>query len=248
MNWLAGALVFLLATAASAQAPRAVPCAGLPLQATAAPVGPPVVQTRDVTDWTPPPCLGWAGPRPRLLVAVSGRIHGAADPAELLSRLGAVSRLRGMRYWSVTDKAWLTLITEAFATEDAAGLKRRDDIGADEMVPGASLYASQRDGRSSEAVVYRMRVLAREPEHVVVTVANATSVHAALMTAFAPGELQITYFLDRLGTEDWSYFTLSGITTGPFTSGHTPSWINRAVASYRYLAGIQTDLEPPAAR
>ena len=81
-----------------------------------------------------------------------------------------------------------------------------------------------------------------------VSVVNASPVRTLLVTLFAPGALQTTYFLDRLGPDEWGYFGLWGITTGLLTGGHTASSINRAMALYRHFAGIPTDQEPPAAR
>ena len=53
--------------------------------------------------WAPPPCTGWTSDGFRTLVALAGRIQIAQDDAveQVLSRLGAVSMLRGARYWSV---------------------------------------------------------------------------------------------------------------------------------------------------
>jgi hypothetical protein len=86
------------------------------------------------------------------------------------------------------------------------------------------------------------------PDRIVVSVVNASPVRTLLVTLFAPGELQTTYFLDRLGSDEWGYFGLWGITTGLLTRGHTASSINRAMTLYRHFAAIPTDLEPPAAR
>ena len=165
-----------------------------------------------------------------------------------LARFGAVSRTTGIRYWSVTDQRWDTLIREAFAVTDAAGTSRRDDFGIEELRPGVAFYSAERDGRSSGVVIYRIRVIARTPDHVAVSVINVSPVRVALVTMFRPGELQATYFLDRLGPDAWGYFGLWGVTTGLLTGGHAASSINRAVAIYRHFAGIPTDQDPPAAR
>ena len=71
---------------------------------------------------------------------------------------------------------------------------------------------------------------------------------ASMITLFAPGELQTTYFLDQLGPNDWGYYGMSGAATGLLTGGHVASSVNRAVAFYRYFVGIPTDQEPPVAR
>lgn len=126
-------------------------------------------------------------------------------------------------------------------------MRRRDDFRAEEMLPGRPLYTSERDSRSSGPVIYRMRVLSRTPGRVVVSVSNASPVRASMITLFAPGELQSTYFLDQLGPDEWGYYGISGAATGLLTGG-VASAVNRAVAFYRYFVGIPTDQEPPVAR
>ena len=210
--------------------------------------GAPHVQSQAVKGWTPPACLGWDGAAPTLLVAIAGRLHEPNGADALLARLGAVSQLRGVRYWSVTAQAWQTLIGDASAVTDAVGTNPRVDFSPVELQPGVALYSAERDGRSSEVVIYRMRVLARTPDRIVVNVVNASPVRALLVTLFRPGELQTTYFLDRLGPGEWGYFGLWGVTTGILTGGHPASAINRAVALYRHFVGIPSDQEPPVAR
>jgi uncharacterized protein DUF6675 len=240
-------LTALLAeTAAASEGPRP-PCGNSPLPSYPMTAGPPVVQSETVTNWAQPACLGWDGPAPKLIVAIAGRLRESGGAAALLARFGAVSRLRGVRYWSVTDRAWRTLITDAFAVEDVAGRRRRDDFPANEMILRNTLYMSERDSRSSGPVIYRMRVLSSTRERVVVSVSNASPVRASMITLFARGELQTTYFLEQLGPNDWGYYGISGVATGLLTGGIASS-VNRAVAYYRYFVGIPTDAEPPAAR
>jgi hypothetical protein len=239
--------VLLVRTADAADWPRP-PCGSSPVPAYPAAIGASKVQSQTVTGWTPPICLAWDGPAPTLLVAITGRLHEPGGADALLARFGAVSRIRGVRYWSVTDQAWQTLIHDAFAVTDATGTNRRDDFRPEELRPGVSLYSAERDGRSSGVVIYRMRVVERMPDRVVVSVVNASPVRAFLVTLFAPGALQTTYFLDRLGPDDWGFFGLWGVTTGLLTGGHAASSTNRAMALYRHFVGIPSDQEPPAAR
>ena len=91
-------------------------------------------------------------------------------------------------------------------------------------------------------------MLARAADRIALTIVNESPVRASLVTLFGPGELQTTYFLDRLGPDEWGFYGFWGLTTGLLTSGHTASAINRAVAIYRHFVGIPTDKEPPAAR
>ena len=71
-----------------------------------------------------------------------------------------------------------------------------------------------------------------------------------LLTLFHPAEVQSIYFLDRESDGVWRYYALSrtGRNASRLAAGHEASSVNRAVAFYRYLAGIPTDQEPPAAR
>ena len=71
--------------------------------------------------------------------------------------------------------------------------------------------------------------------------------------AGAGGDLQSIYFLNResSGSNDvWRYYSL--VRTGRSASkriiGHEASSVNRAVAFYRYLAGMPTNMELTAAR
>ncbi len=92
------------------------------------------------------------------------------------------------------------------------------------MAEGSSLYFVQADSRSPGQVVYRMRVLEKRPDRLVVAIANATPVRLFLVTLFAPGDLQSTFFLERLSASGaWGYYGLWGIRTNALTSGHEAS-------------------------
>lgn len=70
-----------------------------------------------------------------------------------------------------------------------------------------------------------------------------------LLPIFRPGGIQSITFLDRESQDVWRYYSLmrTGKGSNPLAAGYEASSINRAVAYYRYLAGIPTDEEPPAA-
>ena len=246
-NIIALLMVLLFKTADATEGPHP-PCDGPPVPAYSVASGSSTVQSQTVTGWTPPACLNWEGPTPTLLVSIAGRLHEAGGADALLARLGAVSQLTGVRYWSVTDQAWQILIHNAVAVTDATGTDQRDDFRMEELQTGVPLYFAQHDSRSSGVVIYRMRVATRTPERIVVSVINVSPVRAFLVTLFRPGELKATYFLNRLGADEWGYYGLWGVTTNLLTSGHTASSINRAVAFYRQFVGIPSDQEPPAAR
>jgi len=209
----------------------------------------PAIQTWQAPGWTASACTGWASAHPILLVALAGSFRHEGGAVDLLAAFGRISSLRGIRYWSVGDRGWRTLVTGATAL-DGPGTRRRRraDFAPAEMVRGADLYFAQEDSRSSGEVVYRMRVLENGQDRVAVVVENVTSVRFLLVPLFAPGDLRCTSFLERLSPGVWGYYGLWGIRAGAQTSGHEASSVNRALAFYRHIAGIPTDQEPPAAR
>lgn len=246
-----GVALLLLSSLSRGSAQEALrpPCGGPPLPFYSAPDEPPHIGSVKVAGWTAPGCAGWTSIRSTLLVGVAGsfRQDGGADT--LLAALGRISTLVGTRYWSVSDDRWRTLVTDAAALEGPDPARRRRDFSPTEMTKGSSLYFVQSDSRSSGEVVYRMRVVERRPDRLVVAVDNASPVRLLLVTLFAPGDLQSTFFLERLPTSGtWGFYGLWGIRTNALTSGHEASSINRAVAMFRHLAGIPTDQEPPAVR
>ena len=199
-------------------------------------------------DWIPPACTGWTDTGFSTLVATAGRFRQASGVDGLLRRLGAISGLAGIRYWSTTQKRWRTLITSAHALSDAAGDRPRDDFSPAEMTQGRSLYFEQEDNISGKAI-YRMRIRTVSPDRLVIDTENISTVRYLLMPIVRPGGIQSITFLDRESEEVWRYYSImrTGRATNPLIAGHDASAINRAVAYYRYLAGIPTDEEPPAA-
>jgi hypothetical protein len=118
------------------------------------------------------------------------------------------------------------------------------------MTEGSTLFFAQSDNRSSGEVVYRLLIRELRPNRLVIATENVTAVRKLILTLFAPGELQSTYFLERRSPGVWTYYSLSRTSpdANPLARGHAASYLNRAVALFRYVAGIPTDQEPPAAR
>jgi hypothetical protein len=157
--------------------------------------------------------------------------------------------MRGLRYWSVTDKAWRELITNAAALTDPASLTRRGDFSPAELHSGATVYFEQAEGRSSGPVVYRLRVLEAAPGRIVLTSENLTPVRAFLVSLFPPGSLRAVYLLDRRGQDVWTFYGLSSTSTeaSALASVSVVSYINRAAALYGHFTGIPHDRHPPLA-
>jgi len=216
---------------------------------------PPIVESWSESDlgrdWKPPACTGWVQVGFSTLVTTTARFRYAGGAEGLLSHIGAISELAGMRYWSTTHKQWQTLIVEAHAVAASQPTQRRGDFTPDEMKEGKVLYLEQADNLSG-AAIYRMHMAEVSADRLVFDVENVSTMRYLFLTLFSPGEMQSIYFLDRESDDVWRYYGMtrigrsaSRLATGP---GHASSSINRAVAFYRSLVGIPTDQEPPAAR
>jgi hypothetical protein len=179
-------------------------------------------------------------------MAGSFRFDGSAD--ELVARIGAISTLRGVRYWSTTEKTWRPYVVDASALSRLDPRSRRTHFLATEMTPGSELYYWEKHPRSSN-VVYRMTVLERSPARAVVATENLSPVRFLLLTLFEPGALQSVACVELISPGVWGAYLLvrTGEGASALAVGHEASYVNRAVAIYRHLAGIPTDEEPPAA-
>jgi len=200
-------------------------------------------------DWEPPACTGWAATGFTTLVTTVARFRHASEAEGLLRHIGAISKLAGMRYWSTTHKQWQTLILEAYALTDLQHGQRREDFTPDEMKKGQVLYFEQVDNLSGKAI-YRMHIAEVSADRLVFDVENISTMSHLFIPIFHPGEMQSIYFLDRESDNVWRYYSIvrTGKNANRLIAGNESSSVNRAAAFYRYLAGMPTDQEPPAAR
>jgi hypothetical protein len=179
-------------------------------------------------------------------VALGGSFFFEGSGSDLALRFGAISTLRGVKYWSVTDARWEVLIREAIAVNDADHRRRRGDFSLAELQSGRDLYFEQQDNRSSGQVVYRQRVDVLDRDRVEIAIENATDVSIFLFTLFNPGDLHSLYIMERLSPGVWGFYSLTGVRAGMLASDQPGSYVNRAVAIYRHIVGIPTDQNPPA--
>ena len=218
---------------------------------------PPVVKVWDNGslghDWYPPQCTGWEEPGFSTLVVTVARFHVPEGREALLRRIGAISELAGLKYWSTTHQQWRTLIVGAFALSGSSADQRRNDFSPEELAEGRSVFFEQEDSLSGKAV-YEMRMKAATPDRLAFDTRNVSTMRFLMLPIFQPGEVQSIYFLDRESKPDskdvWRYYNIAriGRNASSLATGHGASSINRAVAFYRHLAGIPPDREPPAAR
>ena len=193
-----------------------------------------------------PLCFGALQGRFETVVALAGQFRHAGGLDELAARFGAISAGVGLRYWSTSDQAWRSLISEATALAGPDPAAERPDFTAEELRSGAQLYFMQNDTRSSGANVYRLRALASAPGRLVVEVVNEGSIGVAFLTFFEPGALISLHVFERIADDVWGYYSLSAVREGS-VSGRENSLINRAAAFYRFLRGQPGDAALPLA-
>jgi hypothetical protein len=199
-------------------------------------------------DWKPPACTGWTAVGFTTLVATVARFRLASDADGLLRHIGAISALTGMRYWSATRQQWQTLIVDAYALTGMPSGHRRNDFTLEEMREGRVLYFEQVDNLTGKAL-YRLHIATASADRFVVDVENVSTMHYLFIPVAHPGDLQSIYFLDRESDHVWRYYSIMriGLNANRLASGKPSSAINRAVAFFRYIVGIPTTQEPPAA-
>lgn len=251
------ALVSVASSVAPAAPMPSPPCGVPPWPAHAPPDEPPAVAVwRDgvleAGGWRPPACTGWrSDARSRVVVALAGRfaLEGGADA--LLARAAAVSAMRGLRYWSVRDGAWHTLVREAEALSGSGrDAVPRPDFGVAELSDGQARVYRVTERRAG-TVRYAMRLLERGPERLVLSIENVSAVRILGLPLFEPGALQTVLFAERDPRSAWRLYLLSRVDLqgGSVLAGETEASVaNRGLALLRYLADVPSDRDPPAIR
>jgi len=247
-NFLLTTVLFFAASANAQPGPQP-PCEGNPAPAYPALDSPPVIKTWDHSGWTPPSCLGWIPSDSATLVAVAARFRHNGGAEALRRRIGAVSQLSGLLYWSTTNQKWQPMMLDAFALSGPSEAQRRKDFSPGELAEGQTVYVHQEDNMVGKAV-YSLRIVRASADRIVFAIENSGAIRYLSMPVFQAGEIQSIVFLERESQDIWRYYSLVriGRQASLFLAGHDSSLVNRAAASFRYLAGIPADQEPPAAR
>ncbi len=255
---LASLLLFLLLPAQafsaeeSAAAPQA-PCGASPYPAFPLLDAPPNIAFwtggRLGETWTPPACTGWQAGPASLVVALAGRFTSTSDVEAMLGRMGRISLLRDVRYWSVTDKGWNALFVRATSLSGPDPNAARGDFSAAEMQAGHALYFLTVENRSQEEMVSELRVKELGADTIVLETTNLSPLRLFGFTLVPSGDMQTMYFLERAPDGSWQFYSLTrfaGVSLLFSRLVGEASQINRAVAMYRHLAGMPTDRDPPA--
>jgi hypothetical protein len=198
-------------------------------------------------NWSPPSCTGWSSAaRSRLLVSLSGQFKFNGTLANLADRIGAISSMREIRYWSADKKAWRPLVNEASALTSPSPVSRRADFKAADLNRGAQLYYRETDEDDRETV-YRLNVIANSPDSFVLANENITPVKRFVFTIFKPATLQSVLVLQRLSANTFGVYMLNRTDKGAslLSEGHDKTYVNRSLALYRKLAGDKPDAEIP---
>lgn len=182
-------------------------------------------------------CTGLRTHDAALLVSVAAHWRSDASAETLLARVGAVSRFKGITYWSHTDQRREVLITDAAAVEGPASRRRRADFSLAELSSGQPLYFVQRDNRSNREVLYRLQMLRVSAQGWAVSLENVDPIRRVLLTLAAPGEVQTVITLQQLAPGEWGCRSFTGVRTlGPGPADrYRAAYINRAVAMVEHL-------------
>lgn len=185
-----------------------------------------------------PDCTGLRTRDFVLVTSVTARFADGASADALLARVGAVSTMKGMTYWSEKDQRREVLITDASAVTAAGSSTRRADFSVAELKAGQAVHYAQHDNRASNEVGYSMRVVQASPTGWTVVYENVTPVKLYLVTLFEPGDIQTVISVEQLASGQWGYRSLTGIRKVGMGSvdSYRASYANRAVAMFEHIA------------
>lgn len=212
---------------------------------------PPLAQATRVPTGAAPPagasCFGKSDSA--VWITVASLVRTSDSQATFIERFGSISALATVRYWSTTDQKWRPMVSSASAIVSASSRLPRADYSLAELLTGEDRYYSMTDTRSGRAVTYRLRLWQNQPSELVVEIANVDAIKQWGLTLYASGGLHTLYLLKKQSPGTWAYYSITRVLPNSFLAeGHDKSYINRAVALYRYIVGFQTDAEPPSAR
>ncbi|MDA0239998.1 MAG: hypothetical protein O3A84_08225 [Proteobacteria bacterium] len=225
-----------------------IPCTGDVHPAYSAP-GAPLNIHIVAGDALPDGWTGWKAGPAAIILAAAGRFRHTGDSALLAQRIAHISELKEVIYWSDSRDVWRRLFSDAWALTGPKKSLRRADFSDDDVQTGKTIHYYNEENNLVRGVVYQARVRERTDDRIVFESTNVTPLGLAIFDAVDSGAFQQLYYLERESSEIWRYYTLVRITEASLLARLSPkSFKNRAVAYYRFLAGIKMDKEPPAAR
>ena len=215
---------------------------------------PPVVEIWTPTTlgaaWTPPTCTDWEVGSNALVVALAGTFSSTSDTDGMLSRIGSISALHVVRYWSVTDKKWTPLFLNNTALSAPQSDVARGDFSANEIRRGAPLYFQTTDNRSGKETITQLLLKSIAPGRIVIEMTNVMPIRWFLFELAPAGATRTLYFLDQKNAASWKFYSMTLVSQRSIFLSRfitDASYVNRAVAMFRFIANIPTDTEPPVA-
>jgi hypothetical protein len=171
-----------------------------------------------------------------LVAAVAGTFRSTLSLDQLVERMTSVSAYPTIKYWSVSGQQWRPIALEVNPTPSPVG-----------AAAGDTYYVERGDTGTS---THLLRVTQRTPDRAVIVSQNVTAIHVSIITAFEPGALQLAIFIERAGPDLWRLYEITRVSSASssLVTSSPGSYLNRLMAFQRYLAGTQTDAEPPLAR
>lgn len=249
---LAAAMI-LSAPAAWAELPPRPPCAGDAVPAWPRPDAGPSVAVWHADSlpesWEPAACSGLAPPAGATFVAVAGQFRREGSAIDVLGRLGAISRQLDMLYWSVSNVDWRHLLVDASALSGPDPEQRRPDFAPAELQAGAHIYAVYDDDQNPGPVVFETEIREAGPDGFVIVARNVTDLRLMGISIAGPGDLSSMTAVHRIDSDEFDYYSLSAMSLNPLAAAmmSDAAHVNRAVATFRYVAGIPGDRDPPVA-
>lgn len=200
--------------------------------------------------WQPPACMHWQRAPFSILLAASGEFEFDGTSATLAARIGRISALNAVQYWSVTKQRWRPLITNAIALTSADRDTAREDFSTEELTPGSTYFFRQKENTPAGEIVYQASILELSDRKLRVQIVNPQPVRRFFKEWISAGEYQSYYEFTKLDRGRWHYFYVlrSNAVSWMPVERYENSYKNRAVALFRYFAGIPTTLEPPQFR
>lgn len=196
-------------------------------------------------DGPPPDCSPLRQQDHVLLVRLTASYVAAGGLDEQLGRIGAVSMLKGMPYWSFTDRQRQTLIRDAFAVEAPDSVKPRPDFSQAELRRSQDVFFVHSDNRSSALVPFVMRLTQQGADSFSLRVENVGDVRFMGLTVVAAREMQWGVSIEHLGGNRYGYRSLLGLRKLRMGSAdkHRLSNLARVVAMFDLLSGRVTEIE-----
>jgi hypothetical protein len=199
-------------------------------------------------NWRPPYCVGWPTNSATLVVGLAGRFDDSHDGDAMLAKIGAISSLRDVRYWSVTDKRWNTLFLRVTALDGPDPHKQRGDFSVAEMRALGDRYFLAADNRSDEDAVWRLRIKEAGERRIIVETTNVSAFRWLFLPLIGAGDIQTSYILEREPGGTWTLYSLTRVLYISPLLGYLASdasYINRATGFYRHYAGASAERESP---